>query len=84
MVERPLPDRLSVSANSPHFDKQANLDIEVMFNGVRQVKNVVEFCVSEGWIRRLRKTALGVMVRDANGVPIIETLFGKVEPYWRD
>jgi hypothetical protein len=45
------PDRLSVEPSNPYFNLDAIKQVAVRFNGVEQTK-VVEYCVSEGWIRR--------------------------------
>jgi len=75
----PLPDRLSVDPQSPHYD--ANIlqrDIGVRFNGVEKT-NVEEYCVSEGWIRVAAGKAL-----DRHGHPLTIKLKGMVEPYFRE
>lgn len=73
------PDRLSVNANSPHFD------IEVLKRGIgirfkdRVRTDVEEYCISEGWIR----VAAGKS-RDRFGNPITIKLSGPVEAWFED
>lgn len=45
------PDRLSVEPSSPYFNAASLKRIGVKFNGVVQ-NRLVEYCVSEGWVRR--------------------------------
>lgn len=82
MSDRPCddnpPDRLSTLAGSPHYDEEVLArDVGVRFNG-RDKTNVVEYCVSEGWIRVEAGKA-----RDRRGNPMMILLKGKVEPYFR-
>lgn len=52
MKVRP-PDRLAVDPKSPYYDKALLArGIAVLFKGVERV-NVAEYCVSEGWVRRI-------------------------------
>ena len=73
------PDRLSVNANSPHFD------VEVLKRGIgirfkdRVRNDVEEYCVSEGWIR----VAAGKS-RDRFGNPLTIKLSGPVEAWYED
>lgn len=71
-----MPDRLSLNPQSPHYNG-ALLDrgVGIKFNGEKKT-NVVEYCISEGWI----KVAAGKAV-DRKGNPLTLTLKGKVEPY---
>lgn len=46
----PIPDRLSVEPDSPHFNRDVANGIRVWFKGVER-KNVVEYCISERWVR---------------------------------
>ena len=71
-----MPDRLSLNPQSPHYNG-ALLDrgVGIKFNGEEKT-NVVEYCISEGWI----KVAAGKAV-DRKGNPLTLTLKGKVEPY---
>ncbi|MEM7491847.1 MAG: DUF3297 family protein [Pseudomonadota bacterium] len=71
-----MPDRLSLNPQSPYYNG-ALLDrgVGIKFNGEEKT-NVVEYCISEGWI----KVAAGKAV-DRKGNPLTLTLKGKVEPY---
>ncbi|HEX4511625.1 MAG TPA: DUF3297 family protein, partial [Burkholderiaceae bacterium] len=48
------------------------------FNG-QERRDVEEYCVSEGWI----KVPAG-KARDRHGNPLMLTLKGRVEPYYRE
>lgn len=71
-----MPDRLSLDPRSDFYDA-ATLErgVGIRFNGEEKT-NVVEYCVSEGWI----KVAAGKAV-DRKGNPLTLTLKGTVEPY---
>ncbi|MGL4438749.1 MAG: DUF3297 family protein [Bosea sp. (in: a-proteobacteria)] len=72
----PLPDRLSIDPESPFFNEEVLKDeIGIRFNGAEKTK-VVEYCVSEGWIRIEAGAA-----KDRRGNPMTLKLNGKVEPY---
>lgn len=73
-----LPDHLSVDPQSPHYAPQVfEHDIGIRFNGKERF-DVEEYCVSEGFIR----VASGKTV-DRKGRPLLITLKGKVEAYYR-
>jgi len=74
----PLPDRLSSDPRSPHHvaDVFAR-GIGIRFNG-RERHDVDEYCISEGWI----KVPAG-KTRDRKGRPLLLTLKGKVEAFYR-
>lgn len=73
------PDRLSLDPRSPHFDEALlSRGVGIKFNG-QEKTNVVEYCISEGWIR----VAAGKS-RDRYGQPMTVKLQGKVEPYFDD
>ena len=78
-TERPaLPDRLSTDASSPHYVAVVlEHDIGVRFNE-KERSDVEEYCVSEGWIKVAAGTTL-----DRRGRPLLITLKGKVEAYYR-
>jgi hypothetical protein len=74
----PLPDRLSTDPRSPHHVAAVFAhDIGVRFNG-RDRHDVEEYCVSEGWIKVPAGRTL-----DRKGRPLLLTLKGRVEPYYR-
>lgn len=74
----PLPDRLSVDPRSPHHVAAVfERGIGIRFND-RERSDVEEYCISEGWI----KVAAG-KTRDRKGRPLLITLKGKVEAFYR-
>jgi hypothetical protein len=73
-----LPDRLSIDPKSPHHVAAVfQHEIGIKFND-KDRHDVEEYCVSEGWI----KVAAG-KVLDRKGKPMLITLKGKVEAYYR-
>lgn len=73
-----LPDRLSTDPRSPHYvEAVLEHDIVIRFNGKERV-DVEEYCISEGWI----KVAAGKTL-DRRGRPLLITLKGAVEPFYR-
>tara|TARA_B110001454_G_scaffold185143_1_gene181192 strand:- start:329 stop:610 length:282 start_codon:yes stop_codon:yes gene_type:complete len=73
------PDRLSVNANSPHFDMEAlKRGIGIRFKD-RVRHDVEEYSISEGWIR----VAAGKS-RDRYGNPLTIKLSGPVEAWYED
>ena len=74
----PLPDRLSVNPRSPfHVAAVLEHDIGVRFNE-RERSDVEEYCISEGWV----KVPAGKTL-DRKGQPLLITLKGKVEVFYR-
>ena len=77
-MTEPLPDRLSVNPDSPHYNEAVLANgIGIRFDG-KEKTNVEEYCVSEGWIRVSAGKA-----RDRAGNPMTIKLKGVVEPYFR-
>lgn len=75
----PLPDRLSTDPHSKHYVAAVfEHDIGIRFNG-KERNDVEEYCISERWI----KVAAG-KTRDRKGKPLLITLKGAVEVYYRD
>lgn len=73
-----LPDRLSVNPRSPHYLPAVfEHDIGIRFNG-KDRHDVEEYSLSEGWI----KVPAGKTV-DRKGQPLLITLKGKVEAFYR-
>jgi hypothetical protein len=73
-----LPDRLSTDSTSKHYVAAVlEHDIGVRFND-KDRHDVEEYCVSEGWI----KVAAGKTL-DRKGRPLLITLKGKVEAFYR-
>jgi hypothetical protein len=80
MAENPTdapPDRLSLDPRSDYFDEALlSRGVGIKFNG-QEKTSVVEYCVSEGWIRVAAGRSL-----DRHGRPMTVRLNGKVEPYF--
>ncbi len=69
-----LPDRLSLDPRSPHYaPEHLKQDIGVRING-NEKTNVIEYCVSEGWIRVAAGKSL-----NRQGQPMTLTLKGTIE-----
>ena len=77
--QRPaLPDRLSVDPRSPHHVAAVfEHDIGIRLND-KERHDVEEYCISEGWV----KVPAG-KTRDRKGQPLLITLKGKVEAFYR-
>ena len=74
-----LPDRLSLDPRSKYYDEEPLArGVGIRFNG-NEKTNVIEYCVSEGWIRVAAGRSL-----DRYGQPMTVTLKGKVEPYFEN
>ena len=73
------PDRLSLDPGSDYFDEALlSRGVGIKFNG-QEKTSVVEYCISEGWIRVAAGRSL-----DRFGRPMTIKLQGKVEPYFED
>ena len=73
------PDRLSLDPRSEHFDEAPlTRGVGIKFNG-QEKTNVIEYSVSEGWIRVAAGRSL-----DRRGRPMTLKLNGKVEPYFEN
>jgi hypothetical protein len=73
-----LPDRLSIDARSPYYlEAVFHHDIGIRFND-KERTDVEEYCISEGWI----KVPAGKTL-DRKGKPLLITLKGRVEVYYR-
>ncbi len=79
VTDRPaLPDRLSTDGSSPHYIAAVlEHNIGIRFND-KERSDVEEYCISEGWI----KVAAGKTL-DRKGRPLLITLKGKVEAFYR-
>jgi hypothetical protein len=74
----PLPDRLSVDPQSPHYVAALlEHDIGIRLNG-KERSDVQEYCISEGWV----KVPAGKTV-DRRGRPLLIKLSGTVEAFYR-
>jgi hypothetical protein len=73
-----LPDHLSVDPRSPHHNAAScEHAIGIRLNGKERF-DVEEYCISEGWV----KVPAGKTV-DRKGRPLLITLKGKVEAFYR-
>ena len=73
-----LPDRLSVDPRSPHHVAAAfERDVGIRLNG-KELSNVEEYCISEGWVKVPAGRAL-----DRKGQPLLIKLKGKVEAFYK-
>ena len=73
------PDRLSLDPRSEHYDEAPlSRGVGIKFNG-QEKTNVIEYSVSEGWIRVAAGRSL-----DRYGRPMTIRLSGKVEPYFEN
>ena len=73
-----LPDRLSVDPRSPHHVAAVfQQEIGIRLND-KERHDVEEYCISEGWV----KVPAG-KTRDRKGQPLLITLKGKVEAFYK-
>jgi hypothetical protein len=73
-----LPDRLSADPASKFFVREIfEHDVGIRFNG-KERSDVEEYCISEGWVRVPAGKTL-----DRKGRPLMLTLKGKVEAFYR-
>lgn len=74
----PLPDRLSTDSRSPFYVAAVlEHNIGIRFND-KERSDVEEYCISEGWVKVPAGKAL-----DRKGQPLLITLKGRVEPFYR-
>jgi hypothetical protein len=77
-VRPPLPDRLSIDPRSPHHLAAVfEHAVGIRLNGNERF-DVEEYCLSEGWI----KVPAGKTL-DRKGRPLLITLKGRVEAFYR-
>ena len=73
-----IPDRLSVYPHSPFYNEAVlQSDVGIRLNDAER-NDVEEYCISEGWI----KVPAG-KAKDRKGFPLLFTLKGKVEAFYR-
>jgi hypothetical protein len=73
------PDRLSLDPTSEYYDEALlSRGVGIKFNG-NEKTSVIEYSVSEGWIRVAAGRSL-----DRYGRPMTIRLNGKVEPYFEN
>jgi hypothetical protein len=74
----PIPDRLSTSPHSPHYNAAVfEHEVGIRFNDKDRF-DVAEYCLSEGWIQ----VPSGKSV-DRKGQPLMIKLKGRVEAFYR-
>ncbi len=73
-----LPDRLAANPRSPHYVAECfEHEIGIRLNG-KEHSTVEEYCISEGWVKIPSPKA-----KDRYGNPMLITLKGTVEAYYR-
>lgn len=73
-----LPDRLAGNSRSPHHVAEIfEHEIGIKLNGKERF-DVEEYCISEGWVKVAAHKAL-----DRRGQPLLRTLKGTVEAFYR-
>jgi hypothetical protein len=73
-----IPDRLSTDPRSPFHDRVVfEHEIGIRLNG-KERTDVAEYCISGGWV----KVPSGKTV-DRRGQPLLITLKGRVEAFYR-
>lgn len=78
MTDTP-PDRLSLDPRSPYYDEALIArGVGVRFKGQERT-NVIEYCLSEGWIRMVAGKAV-----DRKGQPLTLKLKGPIEVWFED
>lgn len=76
MSLEPIPDRVSIDPDSPFYWKHYTT-LRVYLDDKLRPSDVIEFCISEGWIRIHAKDSRGRVKRERGKyVPI--TLKGRV------
>lgn len=81
MSDKPTqpPDRLSIDPRSKYFDSDVlERGIGIKFKG-KERTNVVEYCISEGWVRLPAGRSL-----DRHGNPMTLKANGPVEVWFED
>lgn len=75
-------DRVSVN-DGPYFQpKSITSKLDIVFRGEPQ-REVVEFCISEGWIQKYQKDWRGRPVAEAGNYKLGPKLKGTVEVYYK-
>lgn len=81
--EKPPYDRVSANKDSPNYvPLDITVRLGVLFNNTPQTQ-VVELCVSEGWIQRYKKDWKGRPVMNGDEWVLGPKLKGVVELYWK-
>ena len=79
MIVAPPPDRVCLETGSPFYDSRWE-NIGIRFNG-GECQSVVEYCVSEGWMRS--QIFHGGRPKKERGRFVTVTHRGTIEAYWR-
>lgn len=77
-----VPARLSVAKDSPFYDAEAILKVDVYFNGVMRRGDVVEYCIPDAWLRVQIKDLKG-RVRRERGKILVRQMQGRVVVKWK-
>ena len=80
-MTKPPPDRACAHRSSPHFSVLARY-VLISLDGVVQ-KGVIEYCKSEGWIRRLVEDGDKWKIAEDGQNLVEETVHGNVELEWK-
>lgn len=76
------PDRISTNRASKHYIRTYNIGIAI--DGREQHGNIVEFCQSEGWARRIKMDAAGKAKLNLNRTALAtEIVRGEVAVWWQ-
>lgn len=75
-------DRVSVNDGPYYQPKSITSKLDIVFRGVPQT-DVVEFCISEGWIQKYMKNWKGRPVTRGDNYVLGPKLKGTVEVYWK-
>ena len=74
----PLPDRLSIETDSPHYVAAVfEHDVGIKLNDKERL-DVTEYCISEDWVKVPSGKTL-----DRKGNPLLLKLKGKVEAFYK-
>lgn len=75
-------DRVSVNDGPYYQPKSITSKLDIVFRGVPQT-DVVEFCISEGWIQKYMKNWKGRPVTRGVNYVLGPKLKGTVDVYWK-
>lgn len=74
-----IPDRASVEEDSPFYWARGAL-VDVWFEGNKRGKyDVVEYCISEGWVRIGLRNGRGEFLKERGRFVTTPKRFGKVQ-----
>lgn len=79
-----IPNRVCLETDSPYY-WPGYRKLGVKIDGEVRRRDVVEFCVSEGWARVFKRNSNNQLMIDKDrGRYLDERIIGKIEPYWLD